>query len=204
MDAAAHLVGTYDLPRSKARIELACRNPSAALETLERWQRQAEARGWEDERLAVLVLQALTLWMQGVPDQAVRRLHDALQLGEPGGYLRLFADEGATMTELLRATAAAGFMPDFIERVLEVCRAEEPRRKDVVSSAPVRPLVEPLSRREREVLQLIAVGLSNQEIAGRLVLALETVKGHNKRIFGKLQVQRRTEAVARARDLGVL
>jgi LuxR family transcriptional regulator, maltose regulon positive regulatory protein len=65
-------------------------------------------------------------------------------------------------------------------------------------------LVEPLSLRELEVLQLIAQGLSNREISERLFLALSTVKGHNRIIFGKLQVQRRTEAVARARELGLL
>ena len=71
-------------------------------------------------------------------------------------------------------------------------------------SLPAQPLIEPLSRRELEVLRLIAQGLSNQEISERLFLALDTVKGHNRKIFGKLQVQRRTEAVARARELGLL
>jgi LuxR family maltose regulon positive regulatory protein len=74
------------------------------------------------------------------------------------------------------------------------------------SDGPSRPspLVDPLSARELEILQLIADGLSNQEIAARLYLALDTVKGHNRRIFEKLQVQRRTEAVAKARALGLL
>ncbi len=66
------------------------------------------------------------------------------------------------------------------------------------------PLIEPLSERELEILRLIAQGLSNHEISERLFLALSTVKGHNLRIFEKLQVQRRTEAVARARELGLL
>jgi DNA-binding NarL/FixJ family response regulator len=66
------------------------------------------------------------------------------------------------------------------------------------------PLVEPLSKRELEVLGLIAQGLSNREISERLVVALTTVKGHTHRIYGKLQVHRRTEAVARARELGLL
>ena len=65
-------------------------------------------------------------------------------------------------------------------------------------------LVEPLSQRELEILKLIAQGLSNREISARLFLALDTVKGHNRRIFDKLQVQRRTEAIARARELGLL
>jgi LuxR family maltose regulon positive regulatory protein len=65
-------------------------------------------------------------------------------------------------------------------------------------------LIEPLSPRELEVLQLVAEGFSNREISERLFLALSTVKGHNRLIFDKLQVKRRTEAVARARELGLL
>ena len=66
------------------------------------------------------------------------------------------------------------------------------------------PLVEPLSEREIEVLQLVAQGYSNREISEQLFLALDTVKGHNRRIFDKLQVQNRTEAAVRARELGLL
>ena len=68
----------------------------------------------------------------------------------------------------------------------------------------IAPLIDPLSQREIEVLQLIAQGLSNHAISARLFLALDTVKGHNRRIYDKLQVQRRTAAVARARELGLL
>ena len=79
------------------------------------------------------------------------------------------------------------------------------QQKDIPSlSTTPQPLIEPLSERELEVLHLIAQGLSNREISERLVLALSTVKGHNRIIFDKLQVQRRTEAVARARELGLI
>ena len=66
------------------------------------------------------------------------------------------------------------------------------------------PLDEPLSARELEILQLVAQGCSNREISERLFLALDTVKGHNRSTYAKLGVQRRTEAVARARALGLL
>ena len=69
---------------------------------------------------------------------------------------------------------------------------------------PKSEMVEPLSERELEVLRLVARGLSNREISERLFLAVNTVKGHNQKIFDKLQVQSRTEAVARARELGLL
>jgi LuxR family maltose regulon positive regulatory protein len=101
-------------------------------------------------------------------------------------------------------------MPDYTAKLLaafeNVTKDERRRTKGNIPSLVARPssLVEPLSQRELEVLQLIAQGFSNREISERLFLALSTVKGHNRNIFGKLQVQRRTEAVARARELGLL
>jgi len=93
----------------------------------------------------------------------------------------------------------------FPERDKETSRQEA---KEIGSQSPSLPdpfsLAEPLSRRELEILHLISQGLSNREISDRLFLALDTVKGHNQKIFSKLQVQRRTEAVARARELGLV
>jgi LuxR family maltose regulon positive regulatory protein len=98
-------------------------------------------------------------------------------------------------------------MPDYTARLLAALEAEERKAADEPHPSPVIPeqsLVRPLSRRELEVLRLIAQGLSNYQIGEHLFLALDTVKGHNRRIFGKLSVQRRTEAVAKARSLGIL
>ena len=134
-------------------------------------------------------------------------LGDALALAEPGGFIRLFVDEGAPMAELLSAAAAQGIRPDYTNRLLAAFEMEAAGAKGerpTSSAAGPASLVEPLSPRELEVLRLIAQGLSNQEIGERLFLALDTVKGHNRRIFDKLQVQRRTEAIARASELGLL
>src|SRR6266516_1149057 len=79
-----------------------------------------------------------------------------------------------------------------------------PRWRTSSPPPPAQRMFEPLSPRELEVLHLMAAGLSNQEMCERLFLALSTVKGHNRTIFGKLGVQRRTEAVARARELGLV
>jgi LuxR family maltose regulon positive regulatory protein len=91
-------------------------------------------------------------------------------------------------------------MPDYTRRLLATFGSDAQGNTE----PPAQPLIEPLSPRELEVLQLIAQGLSNREIAEQLFVALTTIKGHNRRIYGKLQVQRRTEAVARARELGLL
>jgi LuxR family maltose regulon positive regulatory protein len=162
-----------------------------------------EAKGWADEQLKVMILQALALQARGDRARAVQVLFDALALAESGGFVRSFVDEGIPMAQLLSAAAAHGRMPDYIGKLLAVFEAENQKSEDTSSQPPARPLIEPLSRRELEVLRLIAEGLSNQEIGERLFLALDTVKGHNRKIFGKHQVQRRTEAVARARELGL-
>jgi LuxR family maltose regulon positive regulatory protein len=205
--AAANLAQTHDLSISRARVLLARGDSSAALAVLEPLRRQMEAKGWADERLKAMILQAVALHAVGEKDQAVQLLGDALALAEPAGFIRIFVDEGAPMVQLLSEAAAHGIMPDYVAKLLAAFEAEKRKTKDKpdLSPAPsVQPLSEPLSQRELKVLQLLAQGLSNREISERLFLALDTVKGHNRLIFGKLQVQRRTEAVARARELGLL
>jgi LuxR family maltose regulon positive regulatory protein len=195
--AAAHLAQTYDLPISQARVHLAQGDTSAALAVLGSWRQQVEARGWEDERLKVMVLQAVALQAHGEQDQAVQLLLDALAIASPGGFIRLFVDEGLPMAHLLSAAAVIGRMPDSIGKLLAVGEAEEQKREDTSSQLPAQPLLEPLSPRELEVLYLMAQGLSNQEMSERLFLSLDTVKGHNLKIFGKLQVQRNAVSARR-------
>lgn len=205
--AAARLVETHDLPIIRARVCLAQGDPAAALAILEPLRRQADARGWQDERLRLMLLHALALAAQGERDAARAALGDALALAEPGGFIRTFVDEGPPMARLLAEAAARGIAPVYVDQLLAAFATEQraseppPRR---LHAPPTQGLAEPLSERELEVLRLIAQGLSNREIGERLFLALNTVKGHNRVIFEKLQVARRTEAVARARELGLL
>jgi LuxR family transcriptional regulator, maltose regulon positive regulatory protein len=207
LEAAANLAQTHDLPISRARVLLAQGDPSSALAILEPLRQQMETKGWEDERLKVMVLQAVALYAHREKDKAIQLLGEALLMTEPGGFIRIFVDEGTPMAHLLSEAAAHGIMPDYVAKLLAAFEAEKRKTKDKpdLSPAPsIQPLSEPLSQRELKVLQLLAQGLSNREISERLFLALDTVKGHNRLIFGKLQVQRRTEAVARARELGLL
>jgi len=203
---AAHLAETHELPMSQARVHLAQGDASAAVAMLEPLRQQAEAKGWADEVLKVLVLQAVAHHAYGEKEQALV-LGEALTLAEPGGFIRTFVDEGPPMAQLLSEAAARGVMPGYVGKLLAAFEAEEQASVDISTpplAPPSSPLIEPLSERELEVLQLVAQGLSNREICERLFLALSTVKGHNRNIYGKLQVQRRTEAVARARKLGLL
>lgn len=206
--AAAQLAEARELPLSLARVRLAQGDGAAAMALLEPLRRQAESAGWADERLRIQVLQALALHVQGDAGAAGQLLAGALAQAEPEGFTRLFVDEGPAIAPLLAAAVAQGIMPDYAGKLLalvaEVGQKSRAQDHTAVTEPPAGPLVEPLSKREQEVLQLIAQGLSNQEIGERLFLALDTVKGHNRRIFEKLGVQRRTEAVAKARALQLL
>src|SRR4030042_5549778 len=144
-----------------------------------------------------MVLQAVAHHAHGEKDKAVQLLAEALALAEPGGFIRTFVDEGTPMSWLLSEAAARQIMPVYVARLLAAFEVKS-------GLASTRPRIELLSQRELEVLRLIAEGLSNQEIGERLFLALDTIKGHNRRIFDKLEVKRRSDASARARELGML
>lgn len=151
-------------------------------------------------QIEILSLQAFTHQTVGENAQAASALEQALQLAEPEGYLRFFIDTDKPITELL-SKIKVGYLQNYTKRILAKL---VPQNDIQPSSFIIQPLIDPLSERELEVLRLIAQGLSNQEITQKLVVALSTVKGHNLRIFAKLQAKSRTEAVARARELGLI
>lgn len=204
---AAKLAARYKLPFSQARVHIARGEITAALSILASLRQQAEQKNWKNEQLKVMILQAVTLYEHGERDVAVQLLGNALSLAEPGGFIRIFVDEGNPMVKLLSEAAAQKTTTSYANKLLTFFKLEKKQddkrsERSIVSHDQM--LVEALSEREMEVLQLIALGLSNGEICEQLHLALSTVKGHNRNIFGKLQVRRRTEAVARARELGLL
>jgi LuxR family maltose regulon positive regulatory protein len=171
---------------------------------LERLLKAAEEGGRTGSVIEILVLQAIAYHAQGDLPAALLPLQQALTLAEPEGYVRMFLDEGPSMLQLLREASAREITPDYTGKLLAAFEAEKRKSEEKTDLPPAQPLINPLSQRELKILQLIAQGLSNREIGERLFLALDTVKGHNRIIFDKLQVQRRTEAVARAHELGLL
>ncbi|MFL7837882.1 MAG: LuxR C-terminal-related transcriptional regulator [Candidatus Promineifilaceae bacterium] len=207
--SAAELAQREELPLSQARVLLTQGDAPAALQLLEAWFQEMERAHRPDEQLKGLVMQALALHATGAKEEAVQRLAEALALAESGGFVRTFVDEGRPMAQLLTATALRGTLPVYTNKLLD--EFPIPQSEFTVAHSPTSDIrnpkseiADPLSPRELEVLQLIAEGLSNREIGERLYLALDTVKGHNRHIYSKLGVQRRTEAVARARELGLL
>lgn len=207
---ADQLTLQHDIPISRARVLLAQRNPSAALTLLESFRQQMEVKNWQDERLKTIVLQAVAFHLSGDNNKALECLGEALTLAEPNGFIRLFLDEGAPMAEILSIAASHGIQRDYVTKLLTAFESETTENQSHSSIPGSRSsflessLVEPLSPRELEILRLLAKGLSNQQICQRLYLALDTVKGHNRKIFDKLDVNSRSEAIARAHELNLL
>jgi LuxR family maltose regulon positive regulatory protein len=161
--------------------------------------------GHTSRAIEVLILQALVLQAQGNSERAHIPLERALSLAEPGGYVRTFVDEGPPMARLLYEALARGIAPDYTRRLLAAFPVAGPELPpSPVVRRPSSALVEPLSEREAEILELIAEGLTNREIASRLFLSLNTVNAHTRNAYGKLAVHSRTGAVARARALRLL
>ncbi len=165
--------------------------------------------------IEILVLQALAHEAQGNIPLALAPLEHALALAEPEGHVRIFVDEGSPMEALLkRVKAEDERIRQYARKLLAAFGDKEAHPLDSTSPAGtsqgkpsplgLQPLIEPLSERELEVLRLMAEGLTNQEIASGLFLSPNTVKVHTRNIYGKLDAHNRTQAAARARELGIL
>jgi LuxR family maltose regulon positive regulatory protein len=172
---------------------------------LQRLLKATEAGGRTSRVIEILTLQSLSFQVRGDIDHAITTLEKALTLAESEGFIRTFVDEGPPMARLLYEALSREIAPDYVRRLLAAFPIGEPEKADPSEPlAPESELIEPLSEREIEVLQLISKGLTNQVIATRLYLSLNTVKAHTRNIYGKLGVNNRTQAVARARALGIL
>ncbi|RPI54913.1 MAG: LuxR family transcriptional regulator, partial [Chloroflexi bacterium] len=176
-----------------------------AVELLERLLQAAEEGGRTGSVIEILVLQALAHEARGNLPAALLPLERALALAEPEGYVRILLDEAPPMARLLYEALSRGIAPDYVRRLLAAVPVSGPERAHPPTlKTHEAEWVEPLSERELEVLQLIAEGLTNQEIASKLFLSLNTVKVHTRNIYSKLGAHHRAEAVARARAVGIL
>jgi LuxR family maltose regulon positive regulatory protein len=187
-----------------------------ALVLLERVHTLAVDQGRTGSLIEIQALRALALAAAGDEARALATLTEAFALAAPEGYLRVFLDEGAPMATLfarlattpakVQAIAGAGVPRAHLGRLLQAFEqgglAVLPRPRP--GGAVVAGLVAPLSARELEVLRLLAAGQPNQAIAEQLVISLETVKRHVTHVLDKLGAANRTQAVARARELGLL
>jgi LuxR family maltose regulon positive regulatory protein len=205
---ARMLLARYQSDRAEGTI-------GAAMDLLERLRHAAEAGERTGSVIEIRLLQALAHQAQGNIPAALLSLERALTPAEPEGYVRIFVDEGPPMAHLLREAAARGIMPAYSGKLRAAFEEGQPQDsrhtpgssagespRPTSSAAP--PLIEPLSRRELDVLRLFATELSGPEIARELVIGLSTVRTHTKSIYSKLNVTNRRAAVQRAADLGLI
>jgi LuxR family maltose regulon positive regulatory protein len=188
---AAYARGLLVLGRSEEAVHLT-----------ERLLDRVGATGQNGHTIELLILSARASKALGDRAKALASLEHALALAEPEGYIRVFADEGEPIAALLLAGRShfANVSPAYVQQLLEAIGD----RVGETATAPKPPLVEPLTTRELDVLRLLAQGLHNREVAGRLVVTVGTVKRHTGNIYGKLGVDNRTRAILKAQDLGLL
>ncbi|MBE8971117.1 LuxR family transcriptional regulator [Nostocales cyanobacterium LEGE 12452] len=170
-----------------------------ALRLLTRLHEFAQTGGRTIRVMETLLLQALVLQAQGDKKESLNYLNQALNIPRQGNYIRLFLDEGKPMIELLQHAVSKNIHSPEVNCLLAAFGSVE---KNKFTSVP--PLIESLTDRELEVLDYLATGMSNQAIADRLFVSLAAVKWHARNIYGKLEVNNRTQAVAKARELGIL
>ncbi len=193
---------------ARARVLIAQNKPRQAISLLSKLEQAAQSAGRMGRVLEILILEALSMQQAGDSEHALPALTSCVTLAETEGYVRIFLDEGEPIRSLLAqwlARAEAGSLRDYARHLI----AQFGPRADIVpkpqkQSAPTVSLIEPLSQRELEVLHLMALGRTNQEIGRQLIVSPGTVKAHTAAIYRKLDVSNRTEAVARARELGIL
>ncbi|MDR2986289.1 MAG: LuxR C-terminal-related transcriptional regulator [Nocardiopsaceae bacterium] len=197
-----------------ARVLLAERRPGQSRALLDRLRDAAAAQGRTGSMIEIQALLALALSAAGDDDGALAALAAALVQAVPEGYVRVFADEGAPMAALLIRLAAAqksghaaasrvefGHLARVLRAVGSAAGTPGAQRH---AAAVVPGLVEQLTPREHEVLALLATGASNPRIAADLVVSLDTAKKHVSHLMSKLGATNRTEAVAHARQLGLI
>jgi LuxR family maltose regulon positive regulatory protein len=196
-----------------ARLWLAQGQPDEAERLLSPLASDAEADERTGALIEILALQACVRHAQGDRERAVTVLMKALALAEPEGFVRTFVDEGEVMQQLLTAVARQPAtiadetsLPSkgYVARLLHAFNGQTSPDTPPQSPDKEAGLVEPLTARELEVLQLIAAGDSNRAVAKKLVITVSAVKKHTSNIYGKLNVNSRTQAVARARQLSLL
>jgi LuxR family maltose regulon positive regulatory protein len=188
-----------------ARVFIAQNKMDEGLALLERISEVSDEIGKKYTALEAMILQAKAFFIHDDTEKAMERLEQALTFGEAEGYVQIFVDEGPPMARLLYDALVRGIAPDYVQRLLAAFPVEKPEQvHQAQSQSPETEWIEPLTDRELDILHLLAAGFTNPVIGSKLYLATNTVKAHLRNIYGKLGVNNRTQAVVRARGLGII
>ena len=182
---------------NRLRLHLARGQADAALALAGRLLHNQAAQQRMGSPIEILVLQALAFQAKKEMEPAISALEQAFAIARPQGYVRTFLDEGQPMARLLYQARARGSGAGYAAGLLAALPFQR-------CAAPRQSLIQPLTPRELEVLRLIEAGCSNQQIAQKYVISIPTVKRHISNIYMKLEVTSRTQAVSRAKELGLL
>lgn len=195
------------------RLQILLNQPQVVQPYLDAHLRMAQDKGLVGREIELTLIQAQMYHQQNKTGPALTALNQAIALSRPRGFIRIF-DQSPILDDLIHFAVQQGDCSDYFRLILAAIRqsrrwgtgvtSSAPSQRDVYEDIPELELVESLSQREVEVLKMIATGATNQAIAERLVITIGTVKSHIHHIFGKLNVQTRTEAVAQARKLGLI
>jgi LuxR family maltose regulon positive regulatory protein len=200
-----------DYPRECDYSDLACvliaeGRAAEALPLLTRLLEAAVTMERHGDEIRYRVMIALAQHCLGSTQTALDSLAQALTLAEPEGYVRLFVDEGLPMAELLGFAISQNIAPGYASKLLAIFPEDVQKLVQTNRKMTANPqnLAEPLSEREIEVLRLIAEGYKYKEIAERLVVSINTIRHHTRNVYGKLNVNNRTQAIGRARELNLM
>jgi LuxR family transcriptional regulator, maltose regulon positive regulatory protein len=196
-----YFIASLHLLLYRARANRQAEEVEAAMGLANRLIAEADRTQRVGISVLALLLRAQIYALIEKTEAGLEDLVQALQLAAPEGMMRTFLDEGAEMAGLLRRVQKQSVLSEYVKKLLAAFSATESRDAPVAEQSG---LVEPLSGRELQVLGLMSEGLTNPEIAMRLVLSLSTVKTHLNNIYGKLNVRNRAEAVMRGKELGLL
>jgi len=182
------------------RLLIAQGKRALAARRLQALYEQATSHGMQYQVICTRVCQVLAA---DTMDSALRFLADVFAITEPEGYLRTFVDEGGSMGPFLRQSIARGIRPEYASRLLSIIDREHQRLTEQEERSPTRaPL--PVTERELEVLRLLVTGISSRQIAAALTISLDTTNTHIRHIYEQLDCRSRIQAVARARELGLI
>ncbi len=196
----------YAVYATWARVQLLLGQPAGAVDVVQSMLEVAEQHGLIHRIIELSLIQAQALFVAGQKNRSLEPLRTAIPLAERHGYLRLI-DQNPILVRMLNETRTRELAPAYIRKVLEINgTADKPKTLPTAVDSQFLEdrLIEPLSSREKEVLKLMADGLSNPEIAGRLYLSPNTLKAHTQNIFGKLGVHNRVQAINKARELRII